>query len=73
MSSTQRLALLKADNNSVPIRYVEFRGYIHDNPVNWEMDRENPSSKNFNLEHSLYCKEIMRKEKGSWTVQILKG
>ena len=73
MSSTQRPALLKADDNSVPIRYVEFREYIHDNPVNWEMDRENPSSKNFNLEHSLYWKEIIKKEKGQCTIQLLKG
>ncbi len=40
------------------------REYIQNNPLNWEMDRENPSSKNFNLEHSLYWKEIIKKEKG---------
>ena len=34
------------------------REYIQNNPVNWELDRENPSSKNFNLEHDLYWQRI---------------
>ena len=34
------------------------REYIQNNPVNWELDRENPSSTNFNLEHNLYWKDI---------------
>ncbi len=34
------------------------REYIQNNPVYWELDRENPLSKNFNVEHSLYWKEI---------------
>ena len=34
------------------------REYVQNNPVNWELDRENPLSKNFSLEHSLYWKEI---------------
>jgi len=34
------------------------REYIQNNPINWELDRENPSSKNFNLEHGLYWKDI---------------
>jgi len=34
------------------------REYIQNNPINWELDRENPSSENFNLEHGLYWKDI---------------
>jgi len=34
------------------------REYIQNNPLKWELDRENPKSKNFNLEHDLYWKEI---------------
>jgi putative transposase len=32
--------------------------YIENNPLKWELDRENPQSKNFNLEHDLYWKKI---------------
>ncbi len=34
------------------------REYIQNNPLNWELDRENTLSKNFNLEHNLYWREI---------------
>lgn len=34
------------------------REYIQNNPLKWELDRENPLSKNFNLEHDRYWKEI---------------
>jgi len=34
------------------------RAYIQNNPLQWDLDRENPSSKNFDLDHGLYWKEI---------------
>jgi hypothetical protein len=34
------------------------REYIQNNPLRWDLDRENPLSKNFNLDHGLYWKEI---------------
>jgi len=34
------------------------REYIQNNPLKWELDRENPESKNFKLDHDLYWKEI---------------
>ncbi len=34
------------------------REYIQNNPLKWELDRENPLSKNFNMEHKQYWKEI---------------
>jgi REP element-mobilizing transposase RayT len=34
------------------------REYIQNNPLKWDLDRENPSSKNFNLDHDDYWKEI---------------
>jgi REP element-mobilizing transposase RayT len=34
------------------------REYIQNNPLKWELDRENPLSKKFNLEHDRYWKEI---------------
>jgi REP element-mobilizing transposase RayT len=34
------------------------RKYIQNNPLKWDLDRENPFSKNFNLEHHPYWKEI---------------
>jgi putative transposase len=34
------------------------REYIQNNPLKWELDRENPQSKNFNLDHDTYWKEI---------------
>ena len=32
--------------------------YIQNNPLKWELDRENPISKNFNLDHDTYWKEV---------------
>ena len=32
--------------------------YIQNNPLKWDLDRENPLSKNFNLHHDRYWKEI---------------
>jgi putative transposase len=34
------------------------RAYIQNNPLQWELDRENPKSKNFNLDHDTYWKEV---------------
>jgi putative transposase len=34
------------------------RQYIQNNPLQWELDRENPISKNFNLDHDTYWKEV---------------
>ena len=34
------------------------REYIQNNPLNWQLDRDNPLSGNFNMKHSLYWKEI---------------
>jgi REP element-mobilizing transposase RayT len=34
------------------------REYIQNNPLQWDLDRENPLSKNFNLAHDRYWKEI---------------
>jgi REP element-mobilizing transposase RayT len=34
------------------------REYIHNNPLKWDLDRENPLSKNFDLDHDRYWKEI---------------
>jgi len=34
------------------------REYIQNNPLKWELDRENPQSKNFNLDHDTYWKEV---------------
>jgi REP-associated tyrosine transposase len=34
------------------------RQYIQNNPLKWELDRENPFSKNFNLEHDRTWKGI---------------
>lgn len=34
------------------------REYIQNNPLKWDLDRENPLSKNFNLDHDHYWKEI---------------
>lgn len=34
------------------------REYIQNNPLKWDLDRENPSSDNFDLEHDRYWKEI---------------
>jgi REP element-mobilizing transposase RayT len=34
------------------------REYIQNNHLKWDLDMENPSSKNFNLDHDDYWKEI---------------
>ena len=34
------------------------REYIQNNPLKWELDRENPISKNFNLDHDIYWKDV---------------
>ncbi len=34
------------------------RDYIQNNPLKWDLDRENPLSKNFDLDHDRYWKEI---------------
>jgi putative transposase len=34
------------------------REYIQNNPLKWDLDRENPLSKNFDLDHDCYWKEI---------------
>jgi putative transposase len=34
------------------------REYIQNNPLQWDLDRENALSKNFNLDHDRYWKEI---------------
>ncbi len=34
------------------------REYIQNNPLKWDLDRENPLSKNFDLDHDHYWKEI---------------
>jgi len=34
------------------------REYIQNNPLKWDMDRENPESRNFNLDHDTYWKEV---------------
>jgi putative transposase len=36
----------------------KIREYIQNNPLKWELDRENPLSKNFNSPDDLYWKEI---------------
>ena len=38
------------------------REYIQNNPLKWELDRENPQSKNFDLDHDLYWKEVYRRD-----------
>lgn len=37
---------------------ARIRQYIAENPVTWELDRENPLSRNFNLDHGEYFKGI---------------
>jgi len=34
------------------------REYIQNNPLKWELDRENPKSKDFNLDHDSYWSEV---------------
>jgi hypothetical protein len=40
------------------------REYIQNNPLEWDLDRENPLSKNFNLKHNQYWKEIYDYRRG---------
>lgn len=37
---------------------IRIREYVQYNPLNWALDRENPLSTNFNLEHDRYWKAI---------------
>ena len=39
------------------------REYIQNNHLKWELDRENPDSKNFNLDHDLYWKEVYERRR----------
>jgi REP element-mobilizing transposase RayT len=34
------------------------REYVQNNPLRWDLDRENPLSNNFNLDHDRYWKEV---------------
>ena len=34
------------------------REYIAGNPASWELDKENPKSANFGLDHTVYFKDI---------------
>jgi putative transposase len=34
------------------------RAYIQNNPLRWKLDRENPKSKNFNLDHDSYWRKV---------------
>ncbi len=34
------------------------REYIQNNPLKWDLDRENPLSSDFNVAHDLYWKEV---------------
>jgi len=43
----------------------KIREYIQNNPMKWDLDRENPSSKNFELEHDDYWKEIYESSRGN--------
>lgn len=40
------------------IELSRIREYIQNNPLKWDLDRENPSSKSFDIEHDRYWKEI---------------
>jgi len=40
------------------------REYIQNNQLKWALDRENPVSKNFNMEHDLYWKNVYGKLHG---------
>jgi REP element-mobilizing transposase RayT len=39
----------------------KIREYLHNNSLQWELDRENPESKDFNSDHDLYWKHIYEK------------
>jgi putative transposase len=36
--------------------------YIQNNPLKWELDRENSESKNFNLDYDLYWREVYERQ-----------
>jgi REP element-mobilizing transposase RayT len=40
------------------IELSRIRDYIQNNPLKWDLDRENPSSRNFDIEHDRYWTEI---------------
>ena len=40
------------------------REYIQNNPLKWELDRENPKSKNFNLDHDSYWIKVYKPSRG---------
>jgi putative transposase len=37
---------------------LRIRTYIQNNPLKWELDRDNPKSRNYNLDHDSYWKEV---------------
>jgi len=39
--------------------------YIRNNPLKWELDRENPKSEYFNLDHELYWREIYERRRNA--------
>jgi len=41
------------------------REYIQNNPLKWDLDRENPLSKDFGLDHDRYWKEIYESGRGN--------
>jgi REP element-mobilizing transposase RayT len=41
------------------------REYIQNNPLEWDLDRENPLSGNFNLDHDRYWKEVYDSGRGN--------
>jgi putative transposase len=49
------------------------REYIRYNPVNWALDRENPLSKNFNIEHDRYWKGIYETDGSKNTIRQIQG
>ena len=36
------------------------REYIQNNPITWHLDRENPESSNYNLNHDVYWKDVFQ-------------
>ncbi len=38
------------------------REYIQNNPINWDLDRENPFSKNFKMDCNLYWRQIYERK-----------
>ena len=37
---------------------LRIRMYIQNNPLKWELDRDNPKSRNYDLDHDSYWKEV---------------